>query len=144
MEPSLRHANLGYAHVLESDGRNQGLMNHYWRAQAYEEDAGNTWLKTSSTDHRAARVLSMAQPLDGSHDADHPKAEKTEGKVPSVSDPRALAHLLELILSTAQAGLAFSKDRFDIGRFRALQHAVAEFIASDQGVAYERVENWIA
>lgn len=36
------------------------------------------------------------------------------------------------------------KDRFDIGRFRALQHAVAEFIASDQGVAYERVENWIA
>ena len=86
----------------------------------------------------------MAQPLDGSHDADHPKAEKTEGKVPSVSDPRALAHLLELILSTAQAGLAFSKDRFDIGRFRALQHAVAEFIASDQGVAYERVENWIA
>ncbi|KSM45512.1 DNA mismatch repair protein MutT [Pseudomonas aeruginosa] len=64
--------------------------------------------------------------------------------MPSVSDPRALAHLLELILSTAQAGLAFSKDRFDIGRFRALQHAVAEFIASDQGVAYERVENWIA
>lgn len=51
----------------------------------------------------------MAQPLDGSHDADHPKAEKTEGKVPSVSDPRALAHLLELILSTAQAGLAFSR-----------------------------------
>nr|WP_232850217.1 NUDIX hydrolase [Pseudomonas aeruginosa] len=86
----------------------------------------------------------MAQPLDGLHDADHPKAEKTEGRVPSVSDPRALAHLLELILSTAQAGLAFSKDRFDIGRFRALQHAVAEFIASDQGVAYERVENWIA
>ncbi|HEJ2120318.1 TPA: NUDIX hydrolase N-terminal domain-containing protein, partial [Pseudomonas aeruginosa] len=33
--------------------------------------------------------------------------------MPSVSDPRALAHLLELILSTAQAGLAFSKDRFD-------------------------------
>ncbi|HFJ9921783.1 TPA: NUDIX hydrolase, partial [Pseudomonas aeruginosa] len=64
--------------------------------------------------------------------------------MPSVSDPRALARLLELILSTAQAGLAFSKDRFDIGRFRALQHAVAEFIASDQGVAYERVENWIA
>ncbi|MBN0224521.1 DNA mismatch repair protein MutT, partial [Pseudomonas aeruginosa] len=28
--------------------------------------------------------------------------------MPSVSDPRALAHLLELILSTAQAGLAFS------------------------------------
>ena len=109
-----------------------------------EEDAGNTWLKTSSTDHRAARVLSMANPLDGLHDADHAKAEKTEGRMPSVSDPRALARLLELILSTAQAGLAFSKDRFDIGRFRALQHAVAEFIASDQGVAYERVENWIA
>lgn len=53
--------------------------------------------------------------------------------MPSVSDPRALARLLELILSTAQAGLAFSKDRFDIGRFRALQHAVAELIASDQG-----------
>ncbi|MBN0364889.1 NUDIX hydrolase N-terminal domain-containing protein, partial [Pseudomonas aeruginosa] len=32
--------------------------------------------------------------------------------MPSVSDPRALARLLELILSTAQAGLAFSKDRF--------------------------------
>ncbi len=47
-------------------------------------------------------------------------------------------------IDTVQAGLAFSKDRFDIGRFRALQHAVAEFIASDQGVAYERVENWIA
>lgn len=86
----------------------------------------------------------MANPLDGLHDADHAKAEKTEGRMPSVSDPRALARLLELILSTAQAGLAFSKDRFDIGRFRALQHAVAEFIASDQGVAYERVENWIA
>ncbi|MFX6751292.1 NUDIX hydrolase N-terminal domain-containing protein, partial [Acinetobacter baumannii] len=78
----------------------------------------------------------MANPLDGLHDADHAKAEKTEGRMPSVSDPRALARLLELILSTAQAGLAFSKDRFDIGRFRALQHAVAEFIASDQGVAY--------
>lgn len=86
----------------------------------------------------------MANPLDGLHDADHAKAEKTEGRMPSVSDPRALARLLELILSTAQADLAFSKDRFDIGRFRALQHAVAEFIASDQGVAYERVENWIA
>ncbi|MFG9941995.1 NUDIX hydrolase N-terminal domain-containing protein [Pseudomonas aeruginosa] len=82
--------------------------------------------------------------MDGLHDADHAKAEKTEGRMPSVSDPRALARLLELILSTAQAGLAFSKYRFDIGRFRALQHAVAEFIASDQGVAYERVENWIA
>lgn len=75
----------------------------------------------------------MANPLDGLHDADHAKAEKTEGRMPSVSDRRALARLLELILSTAQAGLAFSKDRFDIGRFRALQHAVAEFIASDQG-----------
>ncbi len=50
----------------------------------------------------------MANPLDGLHDADHAKAEKTEGRMPSVSDPRALARLLELILSTAQAGLAFS------------------------------------
>ncbi|MGV8604585.1 NUDIX hydrolase N-terminal domain-containing protein, partial [Pseudomonas aeruginosa] len=51
---------------------------------------------------------------------------------------------MEFILYTANAGLAFSKDRLHIGRFRALQHAVPEFIASDQGVAYERVENWIA
>ncbi|MGV8604248.1 NUDIX hydrolase N-terminal domain-containing protein, partial [Pseudomonas aeruginosa] len=48
------------------------------------------------------------------------------------------------IPSTAHAGLAFSTALFAIGRFRALQHAVAEFIASDQGVAYDRFANWIA
>ena len=37
------------------------------------------------------------------------EGRKTEGRMPSVSDPRALARLLELILSTAQAGLAFSR-----------------------------------
>lgn len=69
---------------------------------------------------------------------------ETEGKVPAAIDRGALARLLELTLSTAQSGLTFSKDRFDIERFRTLQRAVAEFIANDRGVTCERVEQWIA
>lgn len=75
----------------------------------------------------------MANPLDGLHDADHAKAEKNGRKDAIGQRSQGACPSSELILSTAQAGLAFSKDRFDIGRFRALQHAVAEFIASDQG-----------
>ncbi|MGT0195079.1 NUDIX hydrolase N-terminal domain-containing protein [Burkholderia pyrrocinia] len=41
----------------------------------------------------------------------------------------ALLQYLELALSTAQAGLAFSKDRFDIERFHKLRQATADLIA---------------
>lgn len=40
---------------------------------------------------------------------------------------------LQLVLSTAQAGLTYSRDPFDIERFRALQQATAHLLARGEG-----------
>ena len=83
-------------------------MNHYWR----------TGIRGRRREHLVENQLYRSSSSEGSiygttigrlARRGPPEGRKTEGKVPSVSDPRALAHLLELILSTAQAGLAFSR-----------------------------------
>ncbi|KRU83781.1 NUDIX hydrolase N-terminal domain-containing protein [Pseudomonas aeruginosa] len=56
---------------------------------------------------------------------------------------KSLTQLLELTLATAQAGLTYSRDPFDIERFHALRGAVAAFVAEREGVAEERVQGWI-
>ncbi len=56
---------------------------------------------------------------------------------------KALTRFLEMTLSTAQAGLVFSKDHFDIDRFRALQSAAAEFMAAHADATTEQVLDWI-
>ena len=43
--------------------------------------------------------------------------------------PHALHEFVLQVLSTAQAGLTYSRDPFDIGRFRALQDAAAGLLA---------------
>lgn len=55
-----------------------------------------------------------------------------------------LAEFLERVLATAQAGLTYSKDPFDIGRFEALRNATAALIASQSTLAPEAITHWIA
>lgn len=58
--------------------------------------------------------------------------------------PPPLAAFLEQVLATAQAGLTYSKDPFDIGRFEALRAATAALIASQSELAPEAIGDWIA
>ncbi|MFQ2269397.1 NUDIX hydrolase [Aeromonas enteropelogenes] len=58
--------------------------------------------------------------------------------------PPPLAAFLEQVLATAQAGLTYSKDPFDIGRFEALRAATAALIASQSELAPEAISDWIA
>ncbi|TJZ67424.1 NUDIX hydrolase [Chitiniphilus eburneus] len=58
-------------------------------------------------------------------------------------DEKTLSQFLEQILATAQAGLTYSTDRFDIERFRALQQATAALLATDTGQPVTRIQNWI-
>lgn len=55
-----------------------------------------------------------------------------------------LAAFLEQVLATAQAGLTYSKDPFDIGRFEALRAATVALIASQSELAPEAIGDWIA
>lgn len=55
-----------------------------------------------------------------------------------------LATFLEQVLATAQAGLTYSKDPFDIGRFEALRAATVALIASQSELAPEAISDWIA
>ena len=55
-----------------------------------------------------------------------------------------LAAFLEQVLATAQAGLTYSKDPFDIGRFEALRAATVALIASQSTLAPEASAHWIA
>jgi ADP-ribose pyrophosphatase YjhB (NUDIX family) len=55
-----------------------------------------------------------------------------------------LAAFLEQVLATAQAGLAYSKDPFDIGRFGALRAATAALIASQSELDPAAISAWIA
>lgn len=55
-----------------------------------------------------------------------------------------LAAFLEHVLATAQAGLTYSKDPFDIGRFQALREATATLIASQSELDPEAIAHWIA
>lgn len=58
--------------------------------------------------------------------------------------PPPLAAFLEQVLATAQAGLTYSKDPFDIGRFEVLRAATAALIASQSELAPEAIADWIA
>ncbi len=55
-----------------------------------------------------------------------------------------LATFLEQVLATAQAGLTYSNDPFDIGRFEALRAATVALIASQSELAPEAISDWIA
>ncbi|MGS3183318.1 NUDIX hydrolase [Aeromonas taiwanensis] len=55
-----------------------------------------------------------------------------------------LAAFLEQVLATAKAGLTYSKDPFDIGRFEALRAATVALIASQSGLDPAAIGDWIA
>ena len=55
-----------------------------------------------------------------------------------------LATFLEQVLVTAQAGLTYSNDPFDIARFEALRAATVTLIASQSELAPEAIASWIA
>ncbi|WP_323981482.1 NUDIX hydrolase [Aeromonas media] len=55
-----------------------------------------------------------------------------------------LATFLEQVLATAQAGLTYSNDPFDIARFEALRAATAALIVSQSELAPEAIAQWIA
>lgn len=54
-----------------------------------------------------------------------------------------LATFLEQVLATAQAGLTYSKDPFDIGRFEALRAATVALIASHSDLKPDAIAEWI-
>ncbi|EKP0260896.1 NUDIX hydrolase [Aeromonas sobria] len=54
-----------------------------------------------------------------------------------------LAAFLEQVLATAQAGLTYSNDPFDIGRFEALRAATVDLIASQSDLKTEAIAEWI-
>ncbi len=55
-----------------------------------------------------------------------------------------LAAFLEQVLATAQAGLTYSRDPFDIGRFEALRAATVALIASQSELDPAAISAWIA
>ena len=55
-----------------------------------------------------------------------------------------LAAFLEQVLATAQAGLTYSQDPFDIARFEALRNAAATLVASQSELDPEAIAHWIA
>jgi len=55
----------------------------------------------------------------------------------------ALTEFVEFVLATAQTGLTFSKDRFDIQRFLALRAAASAMCAQRSGEQFDVIENWI-
>nr|WP_289711866.1 NUDIX hydrolase [Aeromonas taiwanensis] len=55
-----------------------------------------------------------------------------------------MAAFLEQVLATAQAGLTYSKDPFDIGRFEALRAATVALIASQSELDPAAIGDWIA
>ena len=54
-----------------------------------------------------------------------------------------LAAFLEQVLATAQAGLTYSRDPFDIARFEALRAATVTLIASQSELAPDAIGDWI-
>lgn len=58
--------------------------------------------------------------------------------------PPPLAAFLEQVLATAQAGLTYSRDPFDIARFHALQQATTALIASQSELDPEAIADWIS
>lgn len=55
-----------------------------------------------------------------------------------------LAAFLEQVLATAQAGLTYSRDPFDIARFEALRTATVTLIDSQSELAPDAIGDWIA
>lgn len=77
----------------------------------------------------------------------HPQSDLQESHHPdsrSGPDQPRLASFLEQVLATAQAGLTYSRDPFDIGRFHALRDATAALIAEQSAQDPVRIADWIA
>lgn len=55
-----------------------------------------------------------------------------------------LVAFLEQVLATAQAGLTYSKDPFDIGRFEALRAVTVALMASQIDLQPQAIAEWIA
>jgi ADP-ribose pyrophosphatase YjhB (NUDIX family) len=55
----------------------------------------------------------------------------------------ALLNYLELVLATAQVGLTFSKNCYDIERFKKLQEVTAKLLASHTQLNVEAIKTWI-
>lgn len=55
----------------------------------------------------------------------------------------ALLDFIEQVLATAQAGVTFSRDPFDVARFDALRNATAAFLAQSLGTEATNVRQWI-
>ena len=55
-----------------------------------------------------------------------------------------LATFLEQVLATAQAGLTYSNDPFDIARLEALRAATVTLIASQSDLKPDAIAQWIA
>ena len=55
-----------------------------------------------------------------------------------------LATFLEQVLATAQAGLTYSNDPFDIARFEALRAATVTLIASQSDLKPDAIAQWVA
>ena len=56
----------------------------------------------------------------------------------------SLIEYIEKVLATAQAGLTFSDNRFDIERFQALRSASARLLATHSGFDVEAIRQWIS
>jgi ADP-ribose pyrophosphatase YjhB (NUDIX family) len=61
-----------------------------------------------------------------------------------VTSNHALIGFIEQVLATAQAGVTFSRDPFDIARFDALRTAAAVFLAQSVEIDAANVRQWIA
>lgn len=55
-----------------------------------------------------------------------------------------LLEFIELVISTAQAGLTFSKDSFDIERYLTLRQTATEILAHHENLAPAEVGRWLA
>ncbi|HWQ07577.1 MAG TPA: NUDIX hydrolase [Holophaga sp.] len=53
-----------------------------------------------------------------------------------------LVAFVEQVLATAQAGLTYSKDPYDIGRFKALREAAASYMADGDAVTEPALAHW--
>lgn len=56
---------------------------------------------------------------------------------------KLLFNFIEQVLATAQAGMTFSKDEFDIARFQSLNSAAANLLANASSIDANTILDWI-
>ncbi|MCD6027495.1 MAG: mismatch repair protein MutT [Solimicrobium sp.] len=57
---------------------------------------------------------------------------------------KLLFNFIEQVLATAQAGLTFSKDEFDIARFQSLRSAAANLLAQASTIDVSTIKDWVS